>query len=147
MVRTVLKYVVLGMVLLLVVGWLWGGGWRGIVSFVRTIPNPIDILWGTSTSTYEVRLPWAIDVPHGPDIELYLREGAGYSAASPEEQIVELESAYKALQGEVARQSRPTLVRSRSIVPAQPNPTRTMSTSYLKRAGAFRSKDGRSQAC
>ncbi len=106
MVRTVLKYVLIGMVVLIVVGWLWGGGWRGIVSFVRTIPNPIDILWGTSTSTYEVRLPWAIDIPHGPDIELYVDAGTGYTATSPEERVAELEAAYKALQDEVAKKSR-----------------------------------------
>ncbi len=107
MLRTVLKYVLIGMVLLVIIGWLWSGGWRGVTSFVRTIPNPLDILFGTSTSTYEVRLPWAIGVPQGPDIELYLNEGAAsYDAGTPEEQLAELESAYKTLQEEVAKQAR-----------------------------------------
>lgn len=107
MVRTVLKYVAIAMVVLVAIAWLWSGGYRGIVNFVRTIANPIDIIWGTSTSTYEVALPWQVAIPQGADIELLMSEGAGYEQPrSPEERLEDLQAEYDALEEEAAKQAR-----------------------------------------
>lgn len=101
MVRTVLKYVAIGMVLLLVLAWLWAGGGAQIVRFVRTIPNPIDIIWGNSTSTYKIDLPWQVPIPQGPDIELLAAEGQeAYESTSGEERLQELQEQYASLKSE-----------------------------------------------
>lgn len=107
MVRTILKYVAIGMVFLIIAAWLWSGGYRAVIDFVRTVPNPIDIIWGNSTSTYQVKLPWQIDVPQGPDIELLLDDADGtYADMSAEEKLVELQGQYDALKAEADRQVR-----------------------------------------
>lgn len=82
MLRTVIKWVLIGMLVLLAALWLYSGGFTQIVRFVRTIPNPIDIIWGNSTSTYEVLLPWQIDVPHGADIDALVEQGNSYAGSS-----------------------------------------------------------------
>lgn len=107
MVRTILKYVAISMVVLVAIAWLWSGGYRSIVSFVRTLANPIDIIWGTSTSTYEVVLPWQIPIPQGADIELLMSEGAGYEQPmSAEDRLDDLRAQYDALSEEAAKQTR-----------------------------------------
>ncbi|MFA7309890.1 MAG: hypothetical protein WC050_03195 [Candidatus Paceibacterota bacterium] len=68
MIRTILWYLFIGMVLALIVAWFWEGGGYAIARYVRTIPNPVDILWGNSTSTYQITLPWQSAIPQGPDI-------------------------------------------------------------------------------
>lgn len=68
MIATVLKWVAISMVALLIIFWLWSGGAGAVVRFVKTIPNPIDLIWGEGTSTYSVALPWQISIPQGPDI-------------------------------------------------------------------------------
>lgn len=90
MIRTVVKWVLIAMLVLLAALWLYAGGFTQITRFVRTIPNPIDIIWGTSTSTYEVILPWQIDVPHGADIDALVQEGNAY-VGSADERLAELE--------------------------------------------------------
>lgn len=98
MVRTVLKYVAIAMVALLIILWFWLGGFSQIVRFVKSIPNPIDIIWGTSTSTYSVVLPWQIPVPQGPDIEGLANEGAALENASTQERLEELQRQYDSIQ-------------------------------------------------
>jgi hypothetical protein len=68
MIWTVLKYVIVAVVVLLILLWLWAGGFTRVVNFVETIPNPIDVIRGTATSSYAVNLPWQNAIPQGPDI-------------------------------------------------------------------------------
>ena len=71
MVFRILKYVLLAIIIVIIALWFWTNGWSGIVSFVRTIPNPVDILLGRSSDSYVVQLPWQIPIPQGPDISGY----------------------------------------------------------------------------
>ena len=72
------------MVLALIVLWLWAGGTGKIYRAVRAIPNPVDILWGNSTGTYGVAMPWQIAVPQGPDLSGYAEE---FDAANTDPQV------------------------------------------------------------
>lgn len=96
MIQRVLAYVIILILLVFAISWLWAGGAAQIVRAVRNIPNPIDILWGNSTSTYQVILPWQAAVPQGPDIS-GLTESAGQYSDS-EEQLSELQNQYSSLQ-------------------------------------------------
>lgn len=95
MVTKVLIWLAICMVLGLGALWLYAGGYREIVSFVRTIPNPVDIIWGTSTSTYRIKLPWEVAIPQGPDISGYATDEDG---RDPSEQLADLEDQYKELE-------------------------------------------------
>ncbi|MHB1086945.1 MAG: hypothetical protein ACYCZ0_04330 [Minisyncoccota bacterium] len=106
MIRTVLWWVLIGMVILLAGAWLWVGGASRIVSFVKTIANPIDIIWGTSTSTYKVELPWQLPIPQGPDIEGLANEGEAYENMSAEERLDEVQRQYDSIQKDVAKLGR-----------------------------------------
>ncbi|MDB5237982.1 MAG: hypothetical protein JWM46_252 [Candidatus Kaiserbacteria bacterium] len=68
MIKTILTYVIAGMIIVLVCMWLWTGGWALIKQSVRNMPNPIDIIWGNSSSTYAIVLPGQPPIPQGPDI-------------------------------------------------------------------------------
>src|SRR3989344_4937155 len=68
MIRTVIKWVLIAAVIILILLWLWAGGFTSVRNFIRTIPNPIDIIWGDATSTYQINLPWQSAIPQGPDI-------------------------------------------------------------------------------
>ncbi len=85
MIKQVLIYVFIAMVVALVAMWLWAGGARQVISVVKTIPNPVDIIWGTSTSTYHIDLPWQQPIPQGPDISGLVEQYADYSDA-PQDQ-------------------------------------------------------------
>lgn len=103
MVRTVVKWVLVGMVALLILLWLYTGGFSQVVRFVRTVPNPIDIIWGNSTSTYGVVLPWQISVPHGADIDALVREGNAYVDDDTEAQLEDFEAESSRLEEETRR--------------------------------------------
>lgn len=105
MVKTILKYVIIAALVLLVLMWLWAGGFSAIARFVRTIPNPIDIIWGNATSSYSITLPWQSAIPQGPDISGLTDAGSaasedissGYSAD-------DARSAYEATQAQTQAQ-------------------------------------------
>ena len=86
MIRTVIKWVLIAAVVLLVLLWLWAGGFTSVRNFVRTIPNPIDIIWGNATSTYQINLPWQSAIPQGPDISGLTDEGDAQLDQMPDEQ-------------------------------------------------------------
>lgn len=96
-VRSILGYVFVSVILILMLAWLWAGGWANIRTAVADMPNPLDIIWGESTATYEVDLPWQLNVPQGPDIS-GLVEGSAGAEGSPEEQLAQLQEQYDALQ-------------------------------------------------
>ena len=89
----VLKYVAFGAVVVLILMWLWSGALGQIVTFVRTIPNPIDIFLGRSTDSYQITLPWQVSIPQGPDLAAY-----DYGIQdSPQEQLDAIEQQYESL--------------------------------------------------
>lgn len=102
MLWSVLKYVAVAIALLLIILWLWAGGASAIVRFVKTIPNPIDIIWGNSTSTYQVLLPWQIPIPQGPDIS-GLVENAGDDTSAHQDQLNNLQEQYNQLSQEAQK--------------------------------------------
>jgi hypothetical protein len=83
MIWRVIKIVLALAVIALLLLWLWGGGFSGVVAFVKTIPNPIDIIWGNSTSTYAIRFPWQLQTPRGPDISGLAQQGDALSGNTP----------------------------------------------------------------
>lgn len=101
MVKKILIYVVSGIVIVLIAMWLWTGGWTLIKQTVRDMPNPIDVLWGTSTSTYKITLPGQPAIPQGADIsnltDPYSDSSDSASSITPEEQLARQQAQYNAL--------------------------------------------------
>lgn len=79
MIRTILKWLLLGMILALILLWLWSGGWALIKQEVAALKNPIDILTGKTSGTYQIRLPFSPAIPQGPDISGLVQRGDSIS--------------------------------------------------------------------
>lgn len=79
MVLTILRYLAIAVVLTFIAAWLFLGGWQQVKSFVATVPNPVDILFGGSSDSYIVQLPWQVPVPQGPNISDYVEHYGGGS--------------------------------------------------------------------
>ncbi len=103
MIKKILFYIVMAMLIALALVWLLSGGWSQIVRTVKHFPNPIDIIWGNSTSTYGVELPWQISVPQGPDISGLADDYAQYESANtdPQSQLTDLQNQYSDLQTQI----------------------------------------------
>lgn len=99
MVWRILKYVLVALVAILIVMWLWSGGWRAIVTQVKTIPNPVNILLGSESGSYVIQLPWQVPIPQGADIGPYvLSHDTSSSEDQPSQsQIDALEREYESL--------------------------------------------------
>lgn len=97
--RVILRWVIIAVVILLLLMWLYAGGWANIKAAVAEMPNPLDIIWGTSTSTYQVKLPWQIDIPQGPDISGLTGQGDAQtdSSSDPSSQLQDLQNQYNDL--------------------------------------------------
>lgn len=106
MVRRILIWVGIVMLLLIALAWLWSGGYRSIVNFVQRLSNPIDLVWKSGEGDYTVDLPWEVSVPHGADIELYLKQGEALTDQTDEDRLAEIQAQYDALNKEVANQGR-----------------------------------------
>ncbi len=104
MIKKILTYLIAGILIVLLAIWLWTGGWTLIKNAVRGVPNPIDIIWGTSTSTYAIKLPGEPTMPQGPDISNITSQ---YSDAntpdtqSAEVQLAQQQAQYNALRAQV----------------------------------------------
>jgi hypothetical protein len=87
MIARILRILIAAAILLLILLWLFTGGWHTVVNFVKTIPNPIDIIWGNATSTYQIHFPWEIEMPRGADISGLAQSGdtqlGGSSLSAP----------------------------------------------------------------
>lgn len=93
--RVILQYVIIAVVILLILMWLYAGGWANIKTAVAAMSNPLDIIWGNSTSTYEVKLPWQIDIPQGPDISGLTGSGdSGSDTGSSSQSLSDLQQQY-----------------------------------------------------
>lgn len=92
MIARILRLLIGAAILVLILMWLLSGGWSTVVSFVKTIPNPIDIIWGNATSTYQIRFPWEIELPRGADISGLAGQGdtqlGGSSISAPNTRYV-----------------------------------------------------------
>jgi len=97
MVTRILILVLIGALLLAGLLWLFTGGLSGIISFVRTVPNPIDIIWGDDAREYKVRLPWELEAPRGPDIS-GLTGVSDEGGAHVSEELRSLEGRYRELE-------------------------------------------------
>ena len=86
-VRSILRWLFIAMIITIILLWLWAGGWTLIKREVRALPNPLDILFGTSTSTYKITLPWAVAIPQGPDISGLAEEGDALSGGDENESV------------------------------------------------------------
>lgn len=112
MIKKILTYLILGMLAVLLALWLWTGGWAAIKQAVRTVPNPIDIIWGTSTSTYSITLPGQPAIPQGPDIsnitDQYSDMGSSGTSGTPsaEEQLARDQAQYNALRAQAEASQR-----------------------------------------
>jgi hypothetical protein len=107
MIRTILTYLITGMLIVLLGMWLWSGGWTLIKNAVQHVPNPLDIIWGTSTSTYAITLPGAVPIPQGPDIshltDPYSDSGNqsdSDSMLSAQEQLARYQAQYNSLRAQ-----------------------------------------------
>ena len=99
MIRKILIYVIAGMIIVLLSMWLWTGGWALIKQAVRGVPNPIDIIWGNSSSTYAIVLPGQPPMPRGVDISDLAGSYADTNTAdapSAEEQAAQQQAQYNA---------------------------------------------------
>ena len=87
MIGRVLRILIAAAIIVLILMWLFTGGWHTVVNFVKTIPNPIDIIWGNATSTYQIHFPWELEAPRGPDISGLAQQGdaqlGGSSLSAP----------------------------------------------------------------
>lgn len=104
MVRTIVKYVLIAMVAILILMWLWAGGWRAIATHVKSIPNPVNILLGGESGSYVIQLPWQVPIPQGPDVSPYVLSHDLGSSNATADQIADLEREYESLKDQAAAQ-------------------------------------------
>lgn len=104
MIWRVIKLLLLGGVTLLILFWLWTGGFSRVANFVKTIPNPTALLWGGESGQYEIRFPWQISTPQGPDISGLVGTGGstgasnGVSTADAQAQLDQAQAQYADIQ-------------------------------------------------
>jgi hypothetical protein len=103
MVLRIIKILIASAIIVLLLMWLWGGGFTSVSNFVKTIPNPIDIIWGNATSSYAVRLPWQNAIPQGPDISGLTAQGDVLSGQSAQDQANNSQNQYSATQAQNAQ--------------------------------------------
>lgn len=87
MVRRVFFILLAFMLVALVLLWLVEGGGSAVARTARTFTNPIEFIFGASTSTGSfITLPWQIGIPQGPDISSFAEGESGKGAGqTPEE--------------------------------------------------------------
>jgi hypothetical protein len=81
MIKTVLLWTLVAFVLVLIIFWIFTGGFSSVARTAHTLINPIDLL-GTGTTTGSLlRLPWqpADNPARGPDISGYATEADNYA--------------------------------------------------------------------
>ncbi len=83
MIKRVLYTSLIIFIIALIIFWLFTGGWAAISRTARSLANPIDIIFGTSTAGYLIRLPWQpAELTRGPDISDYASEASARNEAS-----------------------------------------------------------------
>lgn len=83
MIKRVLIVSIVIFIIALIVFWFLTGGWAAAVRTARSLSNPIELIFGTSTSGSFIKLPWQPDSStRGPDISDYASEAAALNQAS-----------------------------------------------------------------
>src|SRR3990167_808576 len=86
MIKRVLIVSLVLFVIALVIFWLLTGGWSAAARTARSLANPLELIFGTSTSGSFIKLPWQpSELTRGPDIGDYASEAAAYNEASGDE--------------------------------------------------------------
>ena len=87
MIKQVLIVSLVVFVIALLIFWLVTGGWAAVARTAHSLSNPIELIFGTSTSPGSfMRLPWQpTEITRGPDIGEYASEAARRNQASGDE--------------------------------------------------------------
>lgn len=83
MIKRVLIVTLVLFLIALFIFWLLTGGWSAATRTARSLANPLELIFGTSTSGSFIKLPWQPSEPtRGPDIGDYASEAAARNEAS-----------------------------------------------------------------
>ena len=95
MIKRVLITSLVIFVIALFIFWLMTGGWAAASRTARSLANPLELIFGTSTSGSFIKLPWQPgELTRGPDIGGYASEAAqlNYTSDSREQTPAETQS-------------------------------------------------------
>lgn len=83
MIKRVLIVSVAVFIIALIVFWFLTGGWAAAARTARSLSNPLELIFGTSTSGSFIKLPWQPgELTRGPDIGDYAGEADARNMAS-----------------------------------------------------------------
>ena len=83
MIKRVLIVSLAVFVIALILFWILTGGWAAVARTAQSLSNPIDLIFGTSTSGSFIKLPWQpSELTRGPDISDYAGEADARNEAS-----------------------------------------------------------------
>ncbi len=86
MIKRVLIITLVVFIIALVLFWLLTGGWAAVARTARSLSNPAELFFGTSTSGSFIKLPWQLgESTRGPDIGDYAGEADARLLASDNE--------------------------------------------------------------
>lgn len=86
MIKRVLVISLVVFIIALIIFWFITGGWAAASRTARSLSNPLDLIFGTSTSGSFIRLPWQpAELTRGPDISDYAGEADARILASGDE--------------------------------------------------------------
>lgn len=83
MIKRVLIVSLIVFVIALIIFWFVTGGWAAAARTARSLANPLELIFGTSTSGSFINLPWQPgEMTRGPDISDYAGEADARNMAS-----------------------------------------------------------------
>ena len=83
MIKRVLIITLVVFIILLIIFWFVAGGWAAAARTARSLSNPLEFIFGTSTSFSFIKLPWQpAEVTRGPDVSGYAGEADALNQAS-----------------------------------------------------------------
>lgn len=86
MIKRVLIVSVVVFIIALIIFWFLTGGWAAAGRAARSLSNPLELIFGTSTSGSFIKLPWQPgELTRGPDITDYAGEADARILASGDE--------------------------------------------------------------
>ncbi len=86
MIKRVLIISIVVFIIALIIFWFVTGGWAAAARTARSLSNPLELIFGTSTSGSFIKLPWQPEeLTRGPDIGDYAGEADARILASGDE--------------------------------------------------------------
>ena len=86
MIKRVLIISLIVFIIALIIFWFITGGWAAAARTARSLGNPLELIFGTSTSGSFIKLPWQpSELVRGPDIADYADEADARILASGDE--------------------------------------------------------------